>query len=154
ELGSVVAELVGDRKAGGIVAGVIDAIAAGQALDRLALEVAVDAQVLLGDEGVYVRLNRKCHDEILSVGQALVEWASRPTLARETRPAAGFGRVCRPAGPQCPRRPGSPRSPASSHARPPAFVAARESPPSHANGRCAQLQSRSRRRSGSFRPDG
>ena len=66
QLGGIAAELVGDRQAGRVVTRRVDAEARGQSLNGLALKVAVDAQVLLRDERVYVGLNRKCHREILS----------------------------------------------------------------------------------------
>ena len=52
------AEFVGDREARRIVARLVDPVAGSQLGDGLALECAGDAQVLLGDKGVYVGLDR------------------------------------------------------------------------------------------------
>jgi len=51
-----IAVSVGDCQAGRIVAGLIDAVAGSELFDCFALENIVDAQILLSDEGVYVRL--------------------------------------------------------------------------------------------------
>jgi hypothetical protein len=51
-LGRVAAELVANRQPGGVVIRRVDAVAAGQALDALKLEVALDSQVFLRDEGI------------------------------------------------------------------------------------------------------
>src|SRR5207244_2849703 len=63
QFGRIAAVFVGNCQSRGIVARGVDAVAGSQPLNGLTLEVAVDAQVLLRDQGVYVRLNRKSHRE-------------------------------------------------------------------------------------------
>src|ERR1035438_9595427 len=65
-------ELVGNRQAGRIVAGLADPIAGGESLNHAGLELAVLAKTLLRVEGIDVSRNRSAHGEILSgsVGQA------------------------------------------------------------------------------------
>jgi hypothetical protein len=51
--------MVGHGEPGGIFAGRVGPVGGGELVDGFALECAVDAQILLGDKGIYVGLNGK-----------------------------------------------------------------------------------------------